>query len=212
MESRCTLLRQLFFAGLYLSRLEAKMVGDSEGRSASTLMRVGEFHRGQFLKHSTIVSPGGVIGLAEGFFIFLSSLVVIVHILTGGAVAADLRKIIRIKDFIFSSLFMGLLLVRYLVIPKDQWYVFDCHLWSLLGNAKLVEYLLLNKNATAYWSKIFNRWKTNRVSNWAPGGPRNNNSTSVSIVSNITVGNHEGEGKERRERKVAWPDNAPSRF
>ena len=30
-------------AGLYLSRLEAKMVGDSEGRSASTLMRVGMF-------------------------------------------------------------------------------------------------------------------------------------------------------------------------
>ena len=188
------------------------MVGDSEGRSASTLMRVGEFHRGQFQKHAKTVSLGGVIGLAEGFFIFLSSLVVIIHILTGGAVAADLRKIIRIKDFIFSSLFMGLLLVRYLVIPKDQWYVFDCHFWSLLGNAKLVEYLLLNKNATAYWSKIFNRWKTNRVSNWAPGGPRNNNSTSVSIVSNITVGNHEGEGKERRERKVAWPDNAPSRF
>ena len=100
-------------------------------------------------------------GIGEGVFILLSSLVVVVYILVGGKVGAELKKTIRIKDFIFSSSFIALLTVRYLFISKDQWSMFDCHFWHLLGNAKLLEILLLNKNATTYWRKIFNRWKTN---------------------------------------------------
>ena len=112
-------------------------------------------------KYVLVFHPGALVGIAECLFIFFSSLVVVVYILAGGAVRGDLKKIIRIKDFFFASLFIALLVVRFLLISKEQWSLFDCHFWHLLGNAKLLEFLLLNRNATIYWGKIFNRWKTN---------------------------------------------------
>ena len=151
-------------------------------------------------------------GIAEGIFIFLSSLVVVIYILVGGTVTADLKKIIRIKDFIFSSLFTTLLMVRYLFVPKDRWSMFDCHFWHLLGNSKLFEFLLLNKNATTYWGKIFNRWKTNILlckSNWElDAGNNNNNNNRNNQSSNKNEINREG----TYQRREAWTDNSKSRF
>ena len=145
-------------------------------------------------------------GAAEGLFIFVSSLVVVVYILAGGAVGAELKKTIKIKDFIFSSLFTALLMVRYLLISKDQWSTFDCHFWLLLGNAKLLEFLLLNRNATTYWGKIINRWKTNTFL-WGldAGNNNNNNNNNTSNTNEINT-----EGTD--ERRQAWTDNSTSRF
>ena len=149
-------------------------------------------------------------GIAEGVFIFLSSLVVVVYILVGGAVGAELKKTIRIKDFLFSSLFIALLMVRYLLISKDQWSTFDCHFWHLLGNAKLVEFLLLNRNATTYWGKIINRWKTNTF-HWGLDAGNNDNNKRNKQSSNKSNKNESNRG-QKDERRQAWTDNSTSRF
>ena len=155
-------------------------------------------------------------GIAEGLFIFLSSLVVVVYILAGGAVRGDLKKIIRIKDFAFASLFLALLMVRFLLISKDQWSLFDCHFWHLLGNAKLLEFLLLNRNATNYWTKIFNRWKTNTFLWELDVGKNNNNNNNNNNKRNNQSSNTTNENKikreEKDERRQAWTDNSTSRY
>ena len=148
---------------------------------------------------------------AEGVFIFISSLVVVVYILAGGAVGAELKKTIRIKDFIFSSLFTALLMFRYLLISKDQWSTFDCHFWHLLGNGKLLEFLLLNRSATTYWGKIFNRWKTNTFLWGLQSGNNNNNnkrSNQIGSMSNTNEMNRE----EKDVRRQAWTEHSTSRF
>ena len=147
--------------------------------------------------------------MTEFLFIFLSSLVVVTYILAGGGVGPDLKKIIRIKDFVFSTFFSSLLVIRFLLIPKHQWSMFDCHFWHLLGNVKLLEFLVLNKNATTYWGKIFNRWKTNTSfckSNWELGaGSYNSNNNNN---KSIKTANDNGTTKEGEEgRRQAWPDN-----
>ena len=151
--------------------------------------------------------------MTEFLFIFLSSLVVVTYILAGGGVGPDLKKIIRIKDFVFSTFFSSLLVIRFLLIPKHQWSMFDCHFWHLLGNVKLLEFLVLNKNATTYWGKIFNRWKTNTSfckSNWELGAGSNNNNNNNN--KSIKTANDNGTTKEGEEgRRQAWPDNK-SRF
>ena len=141
---------------------------------------------------------------AEGVFIFISSLVVVVYILAGGAVGAELKKTIRIKDFIFSSLFTALLMFRYLLISKAQWITFDCHFWHLLGNGKLLEFLLLNRNATSYWGKIFNRWKTNTFLWGLESGNNNNNKRSNQIGN--TSNTNEIKREQTSERRQAWAE------
>ena len=146
-------------------------------------------------------------GAAEGVFIFISSLVVVVYILAGGAVGAELKKTIRIKDFIFSSLFTALLMFRYLLISKDQWSTFDCHFWHLLGNGKLLEFLLLNRKATSYWGKIFNRWKTNSFL-WGleSGNKNNNNNNKRSNQIGNTSNTNEIKREQTSERRQAWAE------
>ena len=150
-------------------------------------------------------------GAAEGVFIFISSLVVVVYILAGGAVGAELKKTIRIKDFIFSSLFTALLMFRYLLISKDQWSTFDCHFWHLLGNGKLLEFLLLNRSATTYWGKIINRWKTNTFL-WGLDAGNNNNNNKRNNQSGNTINTNEINREGKDERRKAWTDNSTSRF
>ena len=70
---------------------------------------------------------GAVLGMAECLFIGLCFLVVVGYNLTGGAVGADLKRIIRIKDFFFATFFISLLIARYLFISKDEWGTFDGH-------------------------------------------------------------------------------------
>ena len=145
-------------------------------------------------------------GIAEGAFIFISSLVVVVYILAGGAVGAELKKTIRIKDFIFSSLSIALLMVRYLLISRDQWSTFDCHFWHLLGNGKLLEFLLLNRNATSYWGKIFNRWKTNTFLWGLQSGNNNNNNNKRSNQIGNTSNTNEIKREQTSERRQAWAE------
>ena len=148
---------------------------------------------------------------AEGVFIFISSLVVVVYILAGGAVGAELKKTIRIKDFIFSSLFTALLMFRYLLISKDQWSTFDCHFWHLLGNGKLLEFLLLNRNATTYWRKIFNRRKTNTFLWGLQSGNNNNNNKRSNQIGN-TSNTNEIKREQKDVRRQAWTEHSTSRF
>ena len=165
---------------------------------------------------------GAVLGMAECLFIGLCFLVVVGYNLTGGAVGADLKRIIRIKDFFFATFFISLLVARYLFISKDVWGTFDGHFWHLLGNAKLLEFLLLNKKATTYWGKIFTQLKNNTLlckRNWGPHGNdnsiNNKHSTSNKNIINNSIENKDNNNQIREEgnegRREAWTEKQ-SRF
>ena len=156
---------------------------------------------------------GAVLGMAECLFIVICSLVVVIYTLVGGAIGADLKRIIRIKDFFFATFSISLLVARYLFISKDEWVTFDGHFWHLVANAKLLEFLLLNKNATSYWGKIFTQFKNNSLlckSNWGPQVYENNNNETKKRINNKNNINDNKrnnnkireEGNERRRQ--AW--------
>ena len=204
---------------MHLSCFEAKMVGVLEENPALTLMRIGEWRQRTY--NVTLIS-GAVVGLAEVLFIIFSSLVVVVYTLAGGAVGPDLKRIIRIKDFFFASFAISIFVARYLLISKGQWRTFDGHFWHLLGNAKLLEFLLLNKKATTYWGKIFTQLKNNTLlckSNWGPHGNdnsiNNKHSTSNKNIINNSIENKDNNNQIREEgnegRREAWTEKQ-SRF
>ena len=199
------------------------MVGGVEEKPALTLMRIGEW-RQQIceVRPKYQLSPGAVVGIAEVLFMIVCSLVVVIYSLAGGAVGADLKRIIGIKDFFFASFVISLFVARYLLISKGQWGTFDGHFWHLLGNSKLLEFLLLNKNATTYWGRIFTQLKNNTFlckSNWGPHVGENNsnkNNNNINNKNKYSINNNRNnknkimeEGKDRR--REAWTETQ-SRF
>ena len=154
---------------------------------------------------------GAFVGLVEVLFIIFSSLAIVVYTLGGGAVGPDLKRIITIKDFFFAAFVISLFVARYLLISKGQWRTYDVHFWHLLGNAKLLEYLLLNKNATTYWGKIFTQLKNNTLlcnSNWGPhiddNNRKRNNKNSVNNKNNNINNKIREAGNEGRQE--AWTE------
>ena len=90
---------------------------------------------------------------------FLSSMVVFVHIALGGVVGLDIRRSICLKDLLFGALLS--ILVSFYTITKffflssvERRNLNDTHLMHTLVNLILLENLLMNRSAMAYWRQI----------------------------------------------------------
>lgn len=106
----------------------------------------------------------GMIAL-ESTFMFCSSMAVFIYITSGGVVGPDIRKMIRFKDLIFGSFLFFLLssyyTYKFTVLPEEQRNAYDSHIVHLVGNMLMLESLLHNRSAMAYWRQIVRRWRTN---------------------------------------------------
>ena len=98
---------------------------------------------------------------------FLSSMVVFVHIALGGVVGLDIRRSICLKDLLFGALLS--ILVSFYTITKffflssvERRNLYDTHLMHTLVNLILLENLLMNRSAMAYWRQISCRL----INNW----------------------------------------------
>ena len=90
---------------------------------------------------------------------FVSSMVVFIHIALGGVVGLDIRKSICLRDLLFGALLS--ILVSLYTITKffflssvERKNLYDTHLMHTLVNLILLENLLMNRSAMAYWRQI----------------------------------------------------------
>ena len=108
----------------------------------------------------------------ESTFMFCSSMVVFIYITSGGVVGPDIRKMIRFKDLIFGAFLFFLLssyyTYKFTVLPEEQRNAYDSHIVHLVGNMLMLESLLHNRSAMAYWRQIARRWLTN-LGPWCRG-------------------------------------------
>ena len=129
----------------------------------------------------------------ESVFMFVSSMVVFVHIALGGVVGLDIRRSIVLKDLLFGAL-LSILITIYTTtkffflssVERKNWN--DSHLIHAIINLILLENLLMNRSAMAYWrqvsSRLLNRWPIPRSSKVAdfPGKEKTEPRQSLSHV------------------------------
>ena len=109
----------------------------------------------------------------ESVFMFVSSMVVFVHIALGGVVGLDIRRSICLRDLLFGAL-LSILITIYITTKffflssVERKNLYDSHLIHALINLILLENLLMNRSAMAYWrqvsSRLINRWPIPRSS------------------------------------------------
>ena len=111
----------------------------------------------------------------ESMIMFVSSMVVFVHIALGGVVGLDIRRSICLRDLLFGALLS--ILVSFYTITKffflssvERKNLYDTHLIVAIINLILLENLLMNRSAMAYWKQIscrlMNNWpalRSNKV-------------------------------------------------
>ena len=91
---------------------------------------------------------------------FVSSMVVFVHIALGGVVGLDIRRSICLRDLLFGAL-LSILACLYTITKffflssVDRKNLYDTHLLHTLVNLILLENLLMNRSAMAYWRQIY---------------------------------------------------------
>ena len=124
---------------------------------------------------------------------FVSSMVVFVHIALGGVVGLDIRRSICLRDLLFGAL-LSILITIYTITKffflssVERKNLYDSHLIHALINLILLENLLMNRSAMAYWrqvsSRLLNRWPIPRSSKVAdfPGKEKTEPQLSLSNV------------------------------
>ena len=104
----------------------------------------------------------------ESVFMFVSSMVVFVHIALGGVVGLDIRRSIVLKDLLFGAL-LSILITIYTItkffflssVERKNWN--DSHLIHAIINLILLENLLMNRSAMAYWRQGSSRLINERL-------------------------------------------------
>ena len=102
----------------------------------------------------------------ESVIMFFSSMVVFLHIVLGGVVGVDIRRSICVRDLLFGALLS--ILVSFYMITKffflssvERKNLYDTHLMHTIVNLILLENLLMNRSAMAYWRQISCRLMNN---------------------------------------------------
>ena len=118
-------------------------------------------------------------------------MVVFIHIALGGVVGLDIRRSICLRDLLFGALLS--ILVTFYTITKffflssvERKALYDTHLMHTLVNLILLENLLMNRSAMAYWRQIscrlMNNWPALRSPKVAASPT--NEKTEVSMPEN----------------------------
>ena len=124
---------------------------------------------------------------------FVSSMVVFVHIALGGVVGLDIRRSICLRDLLFGAL-LSILACLYTITKffflssVDRKNLYDTHLLHTLVNLILLENLLMNRSAMAYWRQIFCRLLNNWPALRSPKVAAGNDWHHLMGVDLITLG------------------------
>ena len=92
---------------------------------------------------------------------FFCSLTVFAFVNCGGVVAPDTRKTIRFKDMVIGTFFFFLATWYTFKISFLFKFKFLTHIVQIVGNLLLLESIMRNKSAMAYWRHIIHRWRNN---------------------------------------------------
>ena len=171
-----------FPTGFLFSHLEAIATGVDVEKQSLTLITLGKSPSSlQFPLFSTASFPPGTwVIIVESVFMFVSSLVVFIHIALGGVVGLDIRRSICLRDLLFGA-FLSILVSFYTItkfffrssVDRKNLDVYDSHIMHTLVNLILLENLLMNRSAMAYWRQIscrlMNNWPALRSPKVAAG-------------------------------------------
>ena len=143
----------------------------------------------------------------ESVFMFVSSMVVFVHIALGGVVGVDIRRSIVLKDLLLGAL-LSILITIYTItkffffssVERKNWN--DSHLIHAIINLILLENLLMNRSAMAmaHWRQVSSRL----INGWPI--PRSSKVADNSVLEIF----HKDSFTQQPNRGEAIPQNKPA--